>query len=314
MSISCSKSSDISTPTTNDTKSILNHYFPVKSHLQVFDVIESSEHDPQGMIAALLLTYCKIHRQPWPKRSILHQESNVVALKLYFKSCELSKTFGKFPSWVLRGPLDDDYIITPTSHEGLMSDEELYHRGLLRQAMRQDRAMRRGGRGGVMSSSRLSKRAVSKSSDENRVEPTAEDLVNMREELDEFVLPDSDEEEPSETDHGDEILASILADMPSTLDGVSVSCYFKGKYSVLFGIDIEAESTKASEENARRPLFHELSAVSKAVKSGKQAQYRDRCQEKKEILREKEDDAKIERERVGKKRRLMKGNAGVVYH
>ena len=64
ISISCSKSSDISKPTTTDTKNILNHYFPVKSHLQVFDVIEFSEHDPQGMIAAFLFTYCRIYRQP----------------------------------------------------------------------------------------------------------------------------------------------------------------------------------------------------------------------------------------------------------
>ena len=128
MSVSCAISSNISLPKPADLKHILNHYFPGRSNLHVFDVIEFSKHDPQGMISAMLFTYCRIFRQPWPKRTILEQESNVTALKLYFRSCELSKKLAKFPPWVLRGPLDDDYIITPTSHEGLISDEELYHR------------------------------------------------------------------------------------------------------------------------------------------------------------------------------------------
>ena len=67
--------------------------------------------------------------------------------------------------------------------------------------------------------------------------------------------------------------------------------------------------TKTIYTSSRIECYHP-----KVVKSAKQAQYREKCQEKKEMLREKKEDAKMERERVGKKRRLMKGNAGVVYH
>ena len=309
MSVSCAISSNISLPKPADLKHILNHYFPGRSNLHVFDVIEFSKHDPLGMISAMLFTYCRIFRQPWPKRTILEQESNVTALKLYFRSCELSKKLAKFPSWVLRGPLDDDYIIPPTSHEGLMSDEELYHRGLLKQAMRQNRATSRDGKRKFTSSSRLSRTAVVDRSTENREELTPAELDKLREELDEYILPNSDEEVSRDTESGSDIMASILADMPSTLDGVSVSPHFKGMYSVLFEVDIEDKvKSMHSRGNLRNPLLHELSAVNKTVRSGKQVQYREKCKEKKERLREKEDSANMERERVDKRRRLVKGD------
>ena len=246
-------------------------------------------------------------RQPWPKRAILNQESNVTAIKLYFKSCEIRKNLDRFPSWVLRGPLDDDNIITSTVHEGLMSDEELYHRGLLKQIMRQNRAVSRDGKRKItsLSSSRLSRTAVACSSNETGEELTPEELAKVREELDEYV---SGEEDPIETEKGSDIVAHILADIPYTLDGVSVSSHFKGTYSALFEVNIEGKDDSGeTREHLRRPLIDELSAVNKAVGSGKRVQYRENCKEKKDRLREQED--KLERERVDKKRRLMKGDA-----
>lgn len=103
-------------PKPSKCRMLLNHYFPGRSTLNVYDVLQTSPHDPEGILNSLLLVYCRVFRQPWPKRNILNIESNVTTLKLLLRTCVKGKSLDRFPSWVLRGPLDNGSIITPTVH------------------------------------------------------------------------------------------------------------------------------------------------------------------------------------------------------
>ena len=115
-----------------------------------------------------------------------------------------------------------------------MSEEELYHHGQINHMIRTNRAesrrevseRKRGTTGNVSRLSRTEPPNPTK-------ELEGEELVRVREELDYFVLPESDEEYPERDERMD-----ILLDIPSTLDGVSVSGFFKGSYSILFEVHI----------------------------------------------------------------------------
>ena len=299
MSISCASASNIRPPMPANYKLLLNHYFPGRSAILVYDVLESSHHDPAGMVGALLHVFCSIFRKPWANRHILDLETNVCTLKLILRTSVTSKSLPIFPPWVLRSPLDAESIVSPTIYEGLMSEEELNNHGQMNRMMRTNRAESR------RELSERKRGATSILSRVSQAKPTnpekelvGEELVRVREELDYFVLPESDEEEEPERDDR----MDILLDIPSFLDGVSVSGFFKGLYSVLFEVNIQNEVEPLAQLNqgSRIELSNQLGAVEKAIRANKQRCYREKAKEKKEKEREKEDGRKERLDRVKK--------------
>ena len=300
MSISCASAAYIRPPMPADYKLLLNYYFPSRSAILVYDVLDSSHHDPVGMVGALLNVFCSIFRKPWPNRHILDLETNCCTLKLILRTSVTSKILPIFPPWVLRSPLDAESIVSPTTYEGLMSEEELYHHGQMNRMIRTNRAEsrrelseRKRGTTGIVT-------GVSRAKPDNPAkELVGEELVRVREELDYFVLPESDEEDPKRDERMD-----VLLDIPSILDGVSVSGFFKGSYSILFEVHIPNSSAPLSQskKGSRPSILDELGAVEKAIRAKKQRCNREKAKENKEMEREKERDRKerLDRERKEK--------------
>lgn len=75
-----------------------------------------------------------------------------------------------------------------------MSEQELYHRGLIKHVMQQNRAASRDDRRKMSTISKASiKSSKTLSMNESREELTAEQLSQIRDELDHYILPKSDQ-------------------------------------------------------------------------------------------------------------------------
>ena len=118
---------------------------------------------------------------------------------------------------------------------------------------------------------------------ESRMEAKTENLEQKRDELDLFVLSGSDEVEEKV-----DMCDSSTLDIPSEVEGVSVSPYFKGTYYVLFEIDLNSRSEpQHSKHCARSKLHDEMIAVKRVCGAEKLTRHSEKGKKKREKLREK---------------------------
>lgn len=124
--VTCVTASNASLSIPTGYKDIIKHYFPCRSSMHTYDIIQASPYDTKGMIAVLLNMYARLFQKPWPERNVLQSELNMTKIKVYFRKCVISKHLTAMPSWVLRSPLSDqNSIVDPKVYEGLMTKEEL---------------------------------------------------------------------------------------------------------------------------------------------------------------------------------------------
>ena len=146
-----------------------------------------------------------------------------------------------------------------------MSDEELHRLSLLNRARAENRARSRSGVKVVSEKvSEVSSRPVTSESSKSQT------LDEMREELDNFVLSDSDDEKEEKV--GLRVKEGIF-DIPVEEEGVSVSPYNRGKYSVLFEVNIEEREEPEASGKQHRPLQDVMNSVRRNIRAHKQMDY-----------------------------------------
>ena len=100
--VNCFSSSEIPPRIAPATKKLLNHFFPLRTRLCMYRSVDRSEHDPEGMLAAVINIFAMLYFKQKIQRFSLELHSNVRTIQDILKSSVKDKGVKKLPSCVFK--------------------------------------------------------------------------------------------------------------------------------------------------------------------------------------------------------------------